>query len=87
MSLMSFLSETFSPIFVPVQLGGHQLLSINDYIDYMKTPSTAKDPFKWGGFLEILAASIMYSRPIHVHVMDIKPEFRICYDNSSYGNI
>ena len=33
-----------------------------------------------GGFLEILAASIMYKRPVHVHVMDIVPEYKICYN-------
>ena len=56
------------------------------YITYMRTSCTSQDPFKWGGFLEILAASIMYRRPVHVHVMDIKPEHIICYDNAVINN-
>ena len=28
----------------------------------------------------------MYKRPFHIHVMDIKPEFRISYDNSYFNN-
>ena len=83
---MSFPSDVFAQKFTPVQLGRYQLLNITDYINHMKSPCTVQDPFKWGGFLEILAASIMYRRPVNVHVMDLKPEFQICYDVSFKGN-
>ena len=76
---MSFLTEYFAPKFIAVQLGNHHITDIYQYIDYMRTPCTPKDPFKWGGFLEILAASLMYERPVHIHIMDCTPEFRICF--------
>ena len=73
-SLMSFLTEIFSPEFVPVKLGNYLLANLHQYIEYMRTPCCTKDPFKRGGFLEILAASIIYGRPVRVHLMDIRPE-------------
>ena len=48
----------------------------------MRKACTREDPYKWGGFLEILAATILYETPIHVHVMDIRPEYKICYEES-----
>ena len=76
---MSFLTEIFSPNFEPVKLGNYLLANLHQYIEYMRTPCFMKDPFKWGGFLEILAASIIFGRPVQVHVMDRRPEFKICY--------
>ena len=81
-SLMSFLTEIFTPKFTGVKLGGYKLCNIYEYIEYMRTPCTSEDSHKWGGFLEILAASIMHSRPVHIHVMDVIPDFRICYDEA-----
>ena len=54
-------------------------MDINDYIEYMRTPCSAGHPFKWGGYLEIIAASILYERPVHVFVLDVQPEFKLCY--------
>ena len=48
----------------------------------MRTPFSEKDPFKRGPFPEILAASIMYKRPVHIHIMDLTPEYRISNDQS-----
>ena len=67
-SLMSFLADVFTPMFTSVRLGRYLLSDFGDYLAYMRTCSTVEDPFKWREFLEILAASIMYNRPIHVHV-------------------
>ena len=58
------------------------MLNFYDYIEYIRTPCTLKDSFKWGGFLEILATSVMYKRPVHIHIMDVTPEFRICFNDS-----
>ena len=79
---MSILSDVFEPKFVPVRLGNYLVTNFYDYVAYMKTSSTTQDPYKWGGFLEIVAATIMYRRPIHVHVMDVNPEHVICFDES-----
>ena len=51
----------------------------------MRTACTKEEPYKLGGFLEILAASIMYECPSHIHVMDVTPEFKICYEESYFN--
>ena len=76
---MSFLTDLFSPKFLPVKIGNYLIKNINDYIEYMRTPCSSEHPFKWGGYLEIIAASILYERPIHVLVMDVQPEFKLCF--------
>ena len=85
-SLMSFLSDIFAPKFSLARLGNYLVTNFGDYVAYMKTSCTRQDPFKWGGFLEILAASIMYSRPVNVHVMDIAPEYVISFDKTYMEN-
>ena len=85
-SLMSFLSDIFKPKFSPTKIGSYLVTNFGDYVSYMRTSYTRQDPFKWGGCLEILAASIIYRRPVHVHVMDIKPEHIICFDESLLSN-
>ena len=82
LSLIKFLPEIFRPKFCPVVLGKHRFTNIDEYIRYMRIASTREDPFKWGGYLEILAASILYECPVHIHVMDVNPKFTICYEES-----
>ena len=82
LSLIKFLPEIFKPKFCPVVLGKHGFTNIESYIRHMRIASTREDPYKLGGFLEILAASIMYESPVHVHVMDVTPKFTICYEES-----
>ena len=83
---MSFLSDVFAPKFSSARLGSYLVTNFSEYVAYMKTCCTREDPFKWGGFLEILAASLMYRRPGHVHVMDITPEHVISFDECYFEN-
>ena len=61
-SLMSILSDVFEPKFVPVRLGNYLVTNFYDYVAYMKTSSTTQDLYKWGSFLEIVIATIMYRK-------------------------
>ena len=83
---MSFLPHIFSPKFSEVQIGNYRITGICDYIEYMRTPCTIKDPYKWGGFLEIIAVSLMYKRPVNIHIMDVTAAYRICSDESHISN-
>ena len=53
----------------------------------MRTPCSTGHPFKWGGYLEIIAASILYERPVHVLFMDVEPEFKLCFVEKHNGNM
>ena len=77
----------FTPMSLPLNSQVYALETITwsafmIILSIMRTPCTLKDSLKWGGFLEILAASLMYKRPVHIHIMDLTLEFRICFNDS-----
>ena len=53
----------------------------------MRTPSSTGHPFKWGGYLEIIAADILYERPVHVLGMDVQPDIKLCFVEKHNANI
>ena len=62
--------------FSPVPLGKQFMAYVEEYIRYMRTACSCKEPHRWGGCLEILAASIMYEQPVYLHIMDVTPVFK-----------
>ena len=74
---MKLVPKIFEQKYSPVLLGKKHLATLDQYIIYMRTACSHKELYKWGGFLGVLAVSVMYQPPVHVHIMDIILEFII----------
>ena len=84
--LTAKLPSIFNSMFIPVTLGRVRIATLEEYCKYMFEQSSPSDPYRWGGCMEIYAASMVYERPCLVHVMDIVEDKMVLNHYPEFGD-